>query len=700
MESSERVHSHILHNDEDPIVAKNKGRLVVPGRVVPLVPSTNATAVTEENEEEEVGLWDDEHTRCCWNNHDQDSCSSNNNNKSSNSNSSRCGSRSSSRAKRLRKQSPIPSPHPHSPKIPAWQFWKKNAPILTSSGAGGDLEQTLCRSQQNHTEGGDSLEKDTRIHQSVSLATITTTALPQNQHQQHPHPSKKTRVDDDDDDDVNGYVRMESTVEDDEKNSNNHHATKQQLDDKNGRFPNWSVLLSLQWKEQWKSRRITCCWIGMSASALAGIVLLVVSLALLAVVVPAMLYYNPRRNGSKIVPNSIFSTTTRRAAFLGNSITFVNDLPRFMENLSGNSIQQSSCLHASVNFGTLLQKGNGMYNKWRTDNAIIDYYDLDDDEEEENDEKTPVYDFGACTVKQLLLGYDSSLYSDSNNNNNNNNNGNNNKNNKSRLNPCYRDSNYLEYINDHQNTELWKRSKKWDYVIMNDQTLYPGTVEKREKSTSALGSTYAEYLIESKATPVFIVTYGYSKAAANSDDDASSDDDAAADNEYSSLGDIPEFTSRIYYGYKQYRETLKDLLPNRQRPLLAPVGLAFLVIYEENYEFWLELFYDDGFHPSPHGTFLMGCCLYATMYGSMPPKLPKSDDDVMTLFGNARMMHSNSMGDDKSLPTAEEAEYLAEIAKRVVLDGYIPATLLDSDTVVKMEAEESSGNNDRRKFRW
>ena len=56
---------------------------------------------------------------------------------------------------------------------------------------------------------------------------------------------------------------------------------------------------------------------------------------------------------------------------------------------------------------------------------------------------------------------------------------------------------------------------------------------------------------------------------------SSSSDDAV----YSALGDIPEFTSRIWYGYQLYSETLSKLLPPQQQPILVPSALAFLLIY-------------------------------------------------------------------------------------------------------------------------
>lgn len=63
------------------------------------------------------------------------------------------------------------------------------------------------------------------------------------------------------------------------------------------------------------------------------------------------------------------SSTTKpvlRVAFIGNSITFVNDLPRFIEALGGNRyIVQDSCLSGAKSFLSLTYRGNGMANKWR-----------------------------------------------------------------------------------------------------------------------------------------------------------------------------------------------------------------------------------------------------------------------------------------------------------------------------------------------
>lgn len=420
--------------------------------------------------------------------------------------------------------------------------------------------------------------------------------------------------------------------------------------------------------------------------------------------------------------------TTIRVAFLGNSITFVNDLPRFMQALSLNRIQQNSCLHSSLNFGTLLTKGNGMYNKWQTPNALL--YDPSTKRRKTDASTRPtlasslslftmannnnnisqrIYDFGACTFPQLLFGYDSHLteynsngyYTDDG------------------MNPCFQDSTYFQFMGLQQSRidataefkEEQDNSYYWDFVVFNDQTIQPGVPRRRRRSLRSLKRVYAKLLNRTTAVPVFLSTYGYDKSLYDTSEeeeedvqeDAADDDDAANNNNnnvasdndstdiYDILGDIPTFTSRVWYGYQLYASTLGAVLPETQQPIVVPSALAFLVIWEENYDAWLQLFYDDGFHPSPHGTFLLGCCLYASLYGRMPSRLThRSKSNLANLFGRARRMHMDSMGDDRPFPTVSEAKYLASIAERIVLGGYLPGSLLSAETVAQMEADEAS----------
>ncbi|CAB9510544.1 expressed unknown protein [Seminavis robusta] len=359
-----------------------------------------------------------------------------------------------------------------------------------------------------------------------------------------------------------------------------------------------------------------------------------------------------------------------RVAFIGNSITFVNDLPRFMEELSRGRISQNSCLHGATRLRTILYSGNGMYNKWQTDNAFVKeisedddlYYYVNEDDDDGNGASGPpaIYDFGACTVTQLLFGTDDNMVA-----------GNENGQYKDDgKNPCIEDPAYLRYTQQQYLEAASDNAEStvqlWDYVVMNDQTLGPALPEERELAEQVLKYVYAPYLKQIKARPVLLATYAYSYDA-----------DVQFDEDYDYIWqDVPTFSSALYQGYLKYAEDLTVALPPGQEPLIAPAGLAFLVIWEENRSMWKKLFFTDGFHPTPHGTFLIGCVLYATLYNRMPANIP---DDVEELFSRARRMEllqADSDDEVMPIPTQEEAIYLASIAERVALRKHMPSSYI------------------------
>lgn len=356
-------------------------------------------------------------------------------------------------------------------------------------------------------------------------------------------------------------------------------------------------------------------------------------------------------------------------AFIGNSITFVNDIPRLMEALSQGNIRQNSCLHGSLNFRSILRKGNGMYVKWRRKNARLNL----------TDDGHKLYDFGACTVPQLLLGYDGNLTQG-------------NANGyyvEDGKNPCFRDDYYYNYIVPKLQNQQQQQQQQvipsggdegmvlnWDVVVMNDRTIYPALYETRQSSLKVLKSRYVDWLNRIHARPVLIMTYGYYTNASYSNQ----------------LGDIPEFTSHLYYGYQQYANLLAKNLPDALRPRIAPVGLAYLTIWEENYVFWKDyLFFSDGLHPSPHGSFLLGCTLFITLYGRLPLLNLTQDhtslQQISLLFARARRMEVGAAPTTLSLPTRDQALYLLNVAERVVLHGHVPNSLLRADQVEALERQ-------------
>lgn len=323
-----------------------------------------------------------------------------------------------------------------------------------------------------------------------------------------------------------------------------------------------------------------------------------------------------------------YSDGNLTVAFVGNSMMFVNDLPRLMEAMSGFQLVQDSCLHGSLNFGSILRKGNGMYGKFmEPPNRNDDFEDL-----------------GACTVTQLLLGEDPNL-KPGNANGYYVNDG---------TNPCLVNE---SYYNQRQNrTGSRSPAPIWDFVVLNDRTTYPAVPSLRNQSISSLRDSYAPLILQTGATPVLYVTYAYPEQQ---------------------VGDIPTFTSRVWEGYMQYAAVLAEVLPISQQPILAPVGIAFLLLWEENYGLWERLFGIDYMHPSPHGTYLIGCVLFATLRGRMPPATAAVPVKVKALWDRARCMQLDWEGDTLPFPTQAEANFLYLVAKRVVLQGERPRCVLN-----------------------
>lgn len=268
-----------------------------------------------------------------------------------------------------------------------------------------------------------------------------------------------------------------------------------------------------------------------------------------------------------------------------------------------------------------------MYNKWMTANAEIKH--------------THTWDFGACTVKQLLLGHDFSLYNYTAHYKN------------DGKNACFMSETYYNYTMKHYEN----KTVQWDYVVMNDHTKWPAVEEKLEVSLQVLEDEYVPMFLQNGATPVLYATHGYRSHDIN----------------VTGFGNVSSFTSNVFDGYRRYAELLSTNLPYDQQPRIAPVGLAFLVVYEEDHDRWRKLFYIDGLHPSPHGSYLMGCILYATLYGHMPRRSVALPPRPQTLWRRARKMEINTLF-YMSYPTYAEAEYLYGVAKKIMIHGHRPET--------------------------
>ncbi|GAX23618.1 hypothetical protein FisN_12Hh190 [Fistulifera solaris] len=325
-------------------------------------------------------------------------------------------------------------------------------------------------------------------------------------------------------------------------------------------------------------------------------------------------------------------------AFIGNAYLFVNDMPRIMQAISKNQIHQNSVIHPGGSLGSLLLTGNGMYSAWKTGTA-----DLGQQYIKDYGRKEGVYDFGMCSVKQLLLGVDEYMgygnpYGAYKNDG---------------LNPCIMDQYYYSYVAGN----LADEPVKWDYVVLAGQTKRMVVESARNDTLFELVNSYAPMLNQSGAIPLLVDTHAFWSDSTN----------------MTGLGnDVPSFTANIQNGVKVYASALAEALPRSQAPIIAPVGLAYLTVWEENYDLWRMLFVRDMVHASVYGSFLFACVLYMTIFGH---RLPDNDfqfpSEVADLFATSRKL----VGGNHYFPSQEEMAYLKNVAKRVVLKGYVPPSL-------------------------
>lgn len=381
---------------------------------------------------------------------------------------------------------------------------------------------------------------------------------------------------------------------------------------------------------------------------------------------------------SPSVRHAIFGTPKVYVAFIGNSIMYYYDLPRSLQIVSDYRIQQNSCLSGAGSLVRMPTLQNGMWNRWRSDGALL--YTLDDDEVSVNNNyenafyDNKVWDLGACTMEMLLFGYnhteaqqnyydfweyrqengvtddDAWVYdygSDL----------------DPRLNDaCTQSQTYLDFLNNLPSSDLRKNPTHWDYLVLVDRTSGPKNQNSRDSGLSALEEIYLPFFRRTKATPVLLVSASYWN---HRDDDSIS----------TSLDQIPSLTFKMYQGYVEYAEFLKAALPRSQKPRLINMGIAYLVVYEEDLDLWYSLFWTDDKHPSPHGSFLESCLLHHVIYGRVPYKSTVIRDDMQSLWNGTRdLMYPRDAV--VPFPTKQEAEYLYTVCKRVA-GGYIPPTFTE-----------------------
>lgn len=165
----------------------------------------------------------------------------------------------------------------------------------------------------------------------------------------------------------------------------------------------------------------------------------------------------------------------------------------------------------------------------------------------------------------------------------------------------------LEYFADETDevgAQAWDALKNydWDYVILQEQSGV-STVEAEEHMYPA-ARTLDSMIREADGEPVFFMTWAYKEGFS-----------------FDLLGlelknTREEMQTQMAQNYMNIASELDALL--------APAGIAFMRCSSDHPE--IELWDEDGNHPSPAGTYLAACVLYQVLYDQPPSELDYTAD--------------------------------------------------------------------------
>lgn len=162
-------------------------------------------------------------------------------------------------------------------------------------------------------------------------------------------------------------------------------------------------------------------------------------------------------------------------------------------------------------------------------------------------------------------------------------------------------------------------STDWDWVMLQDQSQIPGfPADNADYLASVDALAGLDAMVAAKhAQPVLLMTWGRLHG-----------DDANPDR----YPDYPTMQALLAEGYEAYAASIRT---PEHGVWVAPAGYAWRHIYEAEVAagqdptqpgtLFAALYQSDGSHPSPAGTYLAACVVYATITGQDPTGLPAPD---------------------------------------------------------------------------
>jgi hypothetical protein len=137
-------------------------------------------------------------------------------------------------------------------------------------------------------------------------------------------------------------------------------------------------------------------------------------------------------------------------------------------------------------------------------------------------------------------------------------------------------------------------SKKWDYVVLQEQSQTPASGESRTMFMLPAVRELTGLIYPTGAIPILFNTWGHR--------------DGWLDN------GLPDYVSMQNAINDGYLEISRDL-----NIAVAPVGFAWLAVQSQ--ETQINLWQADGSHPNSAGTYLAACVFYAVLFHESPAGL-------------------------------------------------------------------------------
>jgi Lysophospholipase L1 and related esterases len=137
-------------------------------------------------------------------------------------------------------------------------------------------------------------------------------------------------------------------------------------------------------------------------------------------------------------------------------------------------------------------------------------------------------------------------------------------------------------------------STKWNFVVLQEQSQIPAITQVRNQEMYPAARELVQKIKNIEATPIFFITWAHRDGMP-----------ANGMTNYESM------QTQINDGYMGLAQELNTLF--------APVGSAWLAVVKQHRE--VNLWQEDGSHPTEQGTYLAACVFYAVIFHESPDGL-------------------------------------------------------------------------------